>query len=433
MDERISLSKTGVSTAHFGSIALHSVYDPIKEAERYIESLEIKNNVKHVILLEPALAYIIPVLRKKNPAAHIIVLRCSSFFAGKENPDAEWCWNKNQSLQSFLEKHIQDEDIPRIKIIEWRPSLDAYQEKYTSLLEEIRIFMQRGSANITTAKAFGLRWMRNCVKNLSALQKVLTFKPGTCPVLVCGAGPSLETAMPIMKQFQKEQNLFIIAVSSSYLALKERGINPGLIIGTDGGNWANFHFVECLRGSAKNAFICASLNAALPSQCADHPVLLLGDGSAWQSALLEKGFVPHVRFPQRGTVTAAALDVAFQLTSGKVFVSGIDLSQNDLLTHARPYAFDMMIHSKANRFHPYYSETFKRKEKENPEALKIYADWFQQYLEKYSERIFSLGKNHALFPVFNQHDISLLQTNNQLPQFSIISLKEKLCRMWGRN
>lgn len=420
MDERLSPSKTGVNTAYAGSIALHSSYDPVKEAERYIESLEIKKEVKYFILLEPALAYIIPVLRKKYPAAHTLALRCSSFFAGKEHPDYEWQQNNGEALQSFLERCIDDEDISRIKIIEWRPSMDAYLEKYTSLLEEIRIFIQRASANIITAKAFGSRWEKNCVKNADSLKKFLVCKQGTCPVLLCGAGPGLETALPMIKQFQQKEPLFIIAVSSSFLALKERGIIPDLIMGSDGGNWAKFHFFECLRYTEKNQFFCATLNAALPSQCSGHPLLLLSDGSASQSALLEKRKIPYLCFPQRGTVTASALDLAFQLTMGKVFVSGIDLSEDDLLTHARPYAFDMMIGLKSNRLHPYYSDMFIRKTDTHSEALHIYADWFQQYIETYSGRIFSLGKNHRLFPPLNQNIASAESQNSRLPEFSVI-------------
>jgi hypothetical protein len=420
MDERLSPSKIGAMTAHAGNIALHSLYDPIKEAERYIESLEIKKDSTHFILLEPALSYIVPVLRKKNPDAKIIALRCSAFFEGRGNPDAEYFYNLR--IQSFLEQHINDEDISHIQIIEWRPSQDAYGEKYASMLEEIRIFIKRAAANIITEKAFGSRWNKNCLKNLNALKNILTFKPGTCPVLVCGAGPGLETAIPTIKQFQQREHVFIIAVSSAFLALKEQGIIPNLVIGSDGGNWARLHFIECLRMSSKKQFIAATLNAALPSQCADHPVLVIGDGSAWQSNLLEQ--IPHLRFPQRGTVTAAALDAAFQLTSGKVFVSGIDLSDDDLMSHARPYAFDMLIRSKSNRFHPYYSDMFMRKKQEHSGAMNIYADWFRHYLDHYAGRIFSLGKNHSVFPSIDEDHTSMKPHNYYLPEFSLTSLKE---------
>jgi hypothetical protein len=425
MDEKIFPSKIGTLTASCGTVSLHSLYDPIKEAERYVESLEIKNDTTCFILLEPALSYIIPVLRKKNHDIHIIVLRCSSFFVGKENADDEWLYGSSENIQSFLERCIQDEHISYAKIIEWRPSFDAYGETYTFLLEGIRTFMKRSVANIITAKVFGPRWVKNCLQNLSMLKKVLTFKMGTCPVIVCGAGPSLETSFPLIKQFQQRQNVFIVAVSSAFLALKEYGINPHLVIGSDGGNWARFHFAECVRDFPPEHFFCAALNAALPSQCNDQAVLMLGDMSAWQSLLLEKMFVPHLRFPQRGSVTAAALDLAFQLTSGNVFVSGIDLSENDLLTHARPYAFDEMIRVKSNRFHPYYSEMFKRKKNTASNALDIYADWFYQYVEKYLGRIFSLGKNHTCFPSFEEEVVSVSSAQNQFPEFFVVSLQKQ--------
>ncbi|MDR2900064.1 MAG: DUF115 domain-containing protein [Treponema sp.] len=425
MDERIFPSKTGMDTACAGNISLHSSYDPLKEAERYVESLNIKNNVTHFILLEPALAYIIPVLRKTFPQATFLTLRSSSFFRGKGNPDAEWFYGNNETLLSFLEHHISDSDISRVNIIEWRPSLDAYGETYSSLLYELRVFIERAAANIKTTRFFGPRWIQNCLKNLSALENVLTFKKGTCPVLVCGAGPSLEAAIPIIKQFQNDEALFIIAVSSSFLALKERGINPHLVIGSDGGNWARLHFIECERYSLQHDFFCATLNAALPSQCGEHPVLILSDCSTWQSVLLEKYTVPHMRFPQRGTVTASALDIALQITSGKVFVSGIDLSEDDLRSHARPYAFDILLSSKANRCNPYYSETFKRKAREKSGALTIYADWFRHYLENYPGRIYSMGKNHEIFSSLCEDLISNTSCKSLLPEFTVVGLNKR--------
>ncbi len=425
MDERLAPSKKGTTTAYFGTTALHSSYDPVKESERYVESLEIRRNIKYFILLEPVLGYIIPVLRNIYPKAKIIALRCSSFFAGQGTPDAEWSRNSGKTLQSFLEDSINDEDIPYVKIIEWRPSLDAYGSAYVSLLQEASIFMKRGASNTATAKAFGPRWIKNCFRNLAALEKVLTFTPGTCSTLVCGAGPGLETVVPMIKQLQQRENLFIIAVSSSFPALHARGIIPGLVVGSDGGNWARLHFIESARISPGNHFIGAALNAALPSQCCDNPVLVLGDNSVWQSVLLQNLGIPHMRFPQRGTVTASALDVALQMTTGRVYVSGIGLTQDDLRSHARPYAFDMLISSRTNRFHPYYSETFKRKNREeNSAALGIYADWFRQYLTNHPGRIFSLGKNHRVFPEFNQTGISGSSLNSRFPEFNLVSLKK---------
>ncbi len=426
MTESVFPSKTGALTASLGNVSLHSFYNPVKEAERYVDSLEIKNGIHYFILLEPALSYTIPVLRKKNPNAFIMALRCSSFFEGRGKPDAEWSNSRGGTLQTFLENHINDADISRIKIIEWRPSLDAYGKKYMSLLKEVCVFMKRGSANVVTAKAFGKRWMQNCFKNLKALKKVLTFTPGNCPVLVCGAGPCLEEAVPLIKQLEQKGTLFIIAVSSAFLALKERGIIPHIVIGSDGGNWAGFHFIECERSSLQNHFICAPLNASLPSQCCEHPVLVLGDGSLWQAALLEKLSIPHLRFPQRGTVTAAALDIAFTLGGGNVFVSGIDLREDDLCSHARPYTFDKLMSAKSTRFCPFYSEMFKRKARENSNALDIYADWFYQYIEQHRGNIFSLGRNHPLFPSLSNEEIDLMLSHDyRFPEFSVTALHKQ--------
>jgi hypothetical protein len=102
--------------------------------------------------------------------------------------------------------------------------------------------------------------------------------------------------------------------------------------------------------------------------------------------------------PQRGTVSAAALDLALCLSRGKIFFTGIDLAHRDLLTHARPYSFDRLQMEKAVRFAPYYSQCFERSSAiSDGGSYGIYASWFKKQLENYPKRLFSLGANNAVF------------------------------------
>ena len=422
MDEQLVQSKKGQPTVLIGTSTLHSSFDPVKEAERYIDSLPVKDNVKYFILIEPGLSYTVPALRKIFPGTKVISLHCSSFFKGRGSPDAEWIPG-DKSIQSFLEDQIPDEGIRRVKIIEWRPSQEAYGPQYVSLLQEVTDFLKRGSANSITVRAFGPRWIRNSLKNLASLDRVLTFTPGNCPVLVCGAGPGLQDTLPVIKRMRHRGGLFLIAVSSAVMALHAQDIIPDIVIGTDGGNWAKLHFYECSRGNMNSVYIGAALNAALPSQCFSKPILVVSDGSTWQSELLEKSGVPHLRFPQRGTVTASAIDLAFAMTENKVYVSGIDLAQYDLRNHVKPYAFDMLTGENTNRFKPYYSQIFKRiKESGNPGALGIYAAWFKQYLARYPGRIFALGKNHGVFPAMDGRELQAAFPEGPLPEFRIVGM-----------
>ncbi|MDR2020453.1 MAG: DUF115 domain-containing protein [Treponema sp.] len=416
--EGLTAAANGMPTVLAGKRALHSRYNPKEEAERYIASLNAGPEIKYCILLEPGLGYLIPPLRRKCPAAKILVLHVSPFFSklpateGAENAGpadtgegggtAVWSPGSG-ALSSFLEEMIPDTAATAIRLIEWRPALDIYGEEYLKRLRETVEYIRRADANRRTVLNFGRRWFRNALRNAEIIRRAVVFTPGTLPCIVTGAGPGLEEAVPAILQRRRDagpQNpgCFILAAASSAPALWARGLEPDMVISTDGGGWALLHLYETVRRGG--AILAAGLTAALPSQCRALPVLVISDGSFWQSRLLRSLGVPFISLTQRGTVTAAALDLAFVLTGGRVFIAGTDLSHRDILTHARPYAFDRLREEGADRFSPAYSQSWLRARNIAASGShSIYAAWFKQRLGTYPKRLSALGANNQVFAV----------------------------------
>jgi hypothetical protein len=124
----------------------------------------------------------------------------------------------------------------------------------------------------------------------------------------------------------------------------------------------------------------------------------MSDKSQWQNLILRELGLPFVSLPQRGTVTASALDLAFCLTSGDVVISGTDLAVNDIRIHARPYSFERLFEEKASRFLPLYTQYFTRSRAiVAGKSHDVYADWFRTHIDSYSGRLYSLGKNSPVF------------------------------------
>jgi len=400
---------------------LHSRYNPQGEAERYIDALPLDGKTRFFILIEPGLGYMVAPLREKAPGAKIIALHAGvpSTAANPQTPlqppDARWHPGAGMPVQDFLEREIPDTAAAEIRILEWRPALAVYGGAYRSLVEESAAFIKRSDANARTFNAFGKRWFRNFFKNLGIIRNVIRPAPLSLPILVAGAGPSLEEAIPLIKENVRHGSLFVLAVSSSAAALKAAGITPGMIISTDGWLWASFHLLDCFRGKSPQGsaptFPCplaAAMSAALPSQCAELPVLPISDGSLWQSLILKELKVPFASLPQRGTVSASALDLAFALTSGDIFIAGIDLANSDMRSHARPYSFDRFLEEKAARVNPVYSQAFKRSALlKAGGSYGIYASWFEKQLAAYPKRLYSLGKNNRVFSPLGTGFLSL--------------------------
>ncbi|MDR0878493.1 MAG: DUF115 domain-containing protein [Treponema sp.] len=397
---------------------LHSHYNPALEAERYIEALKIRSGIEYFILIEPGTGYLIPVLKRRFPGAKIIALHTDTIFSA--DPAAvqlsqgvpSWFPGSSSGLQEFLERNIPDIEAQSVQIIEWRPSLKAYGEAYRLLLCEAAAFIRRADANARTAGNFGRRWLKNFFKNISLPRSFLSPAPFEKPVIIAGSGPGLEKALPVLTPVKND--VFIIAASSAVAALSSAGIASDVVISTDGGPWALLHLNECFR--SKNEYFCTApvkkpalavnFCAALPSQCSRLPFLVMNDGSLWQSLVLKGLGIPSVRLPQRGTVTASALDLALLLSRGKIFITGMDLAVHDIRTHARPYGFDPLLRDTAFRLNPFYSQSFVRAGEINAGGShRIYAAWFNEQLKNWPDRIFSLGKNNPVFAALKKAEL----------------------------
>ena len=434
---------------------LHSRYQPQLEADRYIKALNPCRSIDYYILIEPGLGYLISSLHTHCPDSKVIVLHADASFRVTQSryPEVPMWFPDSGGVQEFLEKTIPD--AASIRLIEWRPSLRVYGDACLGLVRESTEFIRRSEASRRTGAAFGKRWVRNFFRNVTLLRQTLLYRPMDIPIVITGSGPSLESAIP--KICAAREGVFVLAASSSLPALTACGIMPDMVISTDGGGWALLHLHACfqegnfttnqhkptrttgkyrstgswsscgswsnnLRISPKLAF---ALSAALPSQCSSMPLLPMNDGSLWQSMVLHSIGVPSVLIPQRGTVTASALELALALGTGSIFLAGMDLSVRDIRSHARPYGFDHLFFGAASRLRPVYSQYFIRsRDMKAGGSHDVYAAWFKNRIASLPQRVFSLGGNHAALED-NLPAISLKATakNNQ-NYFKIMTLND---------
>jgi hypothetical protein len=373
---------------------LHSRYNPQVEAERYIDSLKLNSTLQCFILIEPGQGYMIPILKKKYENCKIIALHVDErFIEQDDNANIISFYSTDDAvIHEFLEKEIPEIDTSFIRIIEWHPSLNYYKDKYVKLLSVVVNFIKWADAERKTTDFFGRRWIKNFFKNLRNLKKIILYKTTDIPVIITGSGPSLETVLPVIAKLQ--DNCIIIAASSSVMALSYSGILPDIVIATDGGSWALRHIYQCFR-NRKTKAVAVNLCAALPSQLKDTPHLIINDGSFWQNIVFHELSMPSVIITQKGTVTASAVELAMILSSGNIYLAGMDLSVSDIRTHVRPYGFDDIFFGIAGRFTPVYSQNFVRSTLlKKSGSMNIYASWFRNKLDLWAKRIFSLNNSN---------------------------------------
>ena len=204
----------------------------------------------------------------------------------------------------------------------------GYNAILLSLEEEIRQFWQN---RITLAHMSRL-WLRNLFTNLSIL--AAGSEPGAPaggrPILVAGAGPSLEQALPRIARVR--DRLTLLAVDTALPALDE--LAPDWVYALEG---QHYNLEDFLPGRDPRLTLLCDLSSCpavvrlfprrRPFATRFHPLALF-------DRLQAAGLLPP-ELPPLGSVGVTAVRAALSLTAGPVLLAGLDFCYPGGRTHAR--------------------------------------------------------------------------------------------------
>ena len=320
-------AKNNMITASEGGVRLHSAYNPEREAAGAVNREEVfqKSAVVfygfglgyHVIEFAKAAAArlaegkVIPRLVLIEPDikhffAALSLLDWTSVFELEQLVIAVGC--PSDSVLPLLE------DVTKVNVGNTGvsdsyffdiPSFTAHASLY---FDEIRSLVKRNQRkneiNAATLKKFGRLWCHNSIKNIHQLEKCPGLKAfegnaANIPFLILGAGPSLETILPYIKELQK--STITVCVETALHSLLRAGIQPDFILLTDPQFWAYRHI--------------AGLEA--PES------ILITEVSAYPSVF---------RFPCRKILLCGS-----QFPVGQYFEQKLDLASGDLGTGSKDF------------------------------------------------------------------------------------------------
>ncbi|MBN1834260.1 MAG: DUF115 domain-containing protein [Spirochaetales bacterium] len=206
----------------------------------------------------------------------------------------------------------------------------VYRSIRETLEEEIRLFWQ----NKITLVEMSRLWLRNLIGNLPLLPgaRAAHSLKTTAPIVVTGAGPSLERALEGLLAIRPRVRL--LATDTSLPTLRAAGLRPDwvCVLEAQVHNLQDFvpdfdpslHLVCDLTASPtvlhrfpQRTFFAARF----------HPLALF-------RRLSEHGILP-TPLPPLGSVGVTAVELALRMTSGPVLLAGLDFSYLPGRTHAR--------------------------------------------------------------------------------------------------
>ncbi|MDR2143512.1 MAG: DUF115 domain-containing protein [Treponema sp.] len=233
----------------------------------------------------------------------------------------------------------------------WQLDAGVYDNLETVLRNDLALEW----GNAMTLVKLGRRYARNVIRNLLILREsenLRDFSCGSDPVLVLGAGPSLDGFLDTLSKrasLGRFEKFRIICVDTCIPVLLDRGIRPDLVVALESQYWNVKDFIGRRNSRIAAAFDLSSYPAAAE---------LLGGRrffflTPWTTLRFLKriaGCFSVPVFPPLGSVGLTALKLAGSLTKGPLVVAGIDFSFTLDAVHARGSPGHLALLQGQNRF-----------------------------------------------------------------------------------
>jgi len=337
-------------TVYYRKRHLYSTQSPIASAERRASAVSV---LPHTLILVPSplLFYGVSVLLDRLPeACHVLAVEAdqklmalSIEVAGGLARDNRITYIRTESVESVREI-LGGLSMARFRrCVEVRLSggyvlaATFYQEVFETIQGEIQAHWR----NRMTLIQLSNLWVKNVFLNLPELvhARDLGQTHVSLPIVVAGAGESLEEAIDLIRPVRNE--IYLLAVDTALPTLMQSGLPPDAVFVLES-QFANIEDFVSASGDLGPRPADIPVIADLCSNPAALRIfrrpltLFLSEfaPSAFVARLEEAQLSPFL-IPPLGSVGIAALYCALDLSDGPVFVAGLDFSFQPGKSHAR--------------------------------------------------------------------------------------------------
>ena len=358
-------AKNGDTSAREGGAALHSLYNPLREASNAVSQAAVaekscavfygfglgfqviefckKYPQKKLVLLEPDLLHLL---------AALCILDWTAVFNHEKLIIAVGC--PQESVLSLIE------DSSKVNVGNTGVNdtfffdIPAFTNHAAEYFNDVRTIVKRNQRkneiNAATLKKFGKLWVRNSVKNISQLsrcQGLEGFKNagGALPFLIVGAGPSLEGLLPQLAELKKR--MVIVCVETALHTLLKAGIQPDFIMLMDPQFWAYRHIAGLPAPESVLITEVSTYPAAFRFPC--KKIMLCKSQFPVGQYFEKKLSLDLGDLGTGGSVASAAWNFAYFCGAKTIFTAGLDLSFPSKQTHIKGSSAEQTFHTSSLR------------------------------------------------------------------------------------
>lgn len=368
-DEKPCLVQTGRGfSVKYKGIFLYSKYDPKKSILRTVQSAHILPGTL-VLAVSPCLGYGLEELAEKLPenAAIFVIERdkellrlsrehCGEFKYAAEKKCFFFPPDELTSLPAVLNGRRSDfrGKFRRVMRIDFSAGTQLNASFYTLFYNAMQESIAQFWKNRLTLIKFGRRYSRNFFRNICAMKNAgrieNLFRTVTKPVLVCGAGESMEAILSEDDDFLRR--FYIIAADASLCAFRAKKKHVDAVVCEESQTAIAKAFIGC-RQYAENAFISLSScpETAVTAGKKAFYYTTLFDDRHFIAELAADDVLPAA-VPPVGSVGLTAVYLALKLRADEtvpVCFTGLDFSFAFGKTHAAGTFADIQNRSETNR------------------------------------------------------------------------------------
>ena len=229
-------AKNGDITAICNNITLHSSYNPTREAERFVDNLSIPYTPPLIILIEPCISYIVPLLKIKYPNTKIAIIRYTPSF-NNYNSSSDYILNyydHSLDFSNYLYNTFGEELLLTAYFIQWEPSSKAFPKITQLIIQSIKETLEKSKTLLVTREYFEKKWFLNSVNFINYSNHLIKLNDKIdLPILIISSGPSLNNNLSTIKKYKNK--FFIICLSSSIPYCQRNRACPGQSCGDPSG------------------------------------------------------------------------------------------------------------------------------------------------------------------------------------------------------
>lgn len=342
------LTKSGEMTLEINGYYVHSKYDPIKEAQKYVERHYRPHNLN--IIFGYGKGYLIEELEKfkKHNENTIVIdplLDEKRLAVSEKHHDVLGIEVNDIEHMEFLLSKINPDARTTFNIMCTNNYDKLFPVEYKKLLQKIRDIQDSNRVNDNTLILFSSKWQHNLSMNLNHLTKdasLIELKDKyTKPVIIASSGPSLTKQLDLVKKYRNK--IILISAGSTTSVLLNNKIQPDFIVSIDGGEPNYLHFKSLNISNSRLIYSLQNHHKIRESFKEQAFVCNLKGHAHIGNYLKNKLDLKLPTLLAGSTVANLCFSVAQYISKGPIAFIGQDLAYTDNLSHVKGHNHTKVI------------------------------------------------------------------------------------------